>query len=115
MNFSYFIVILLSYVTYRFYHSNMSIDFQTIVQDQDYPLWNQSPEEVLEIANAIAASETKLFDEIAAITDPSIDNVLKPFATHYNENSFPEGQSTFYQHVSTSKELRDASTKGKKS
>lgn len=90
----------------------MSIDFQTIVQDQDYPLWNQSPEEVLEIANAIAASETKLFDEIAAITDPSIDNVLKPFATHYNENSFPEGQSTFYQHVSTSKELRDASTKG---
>ena len=73
----------------------MSIDFQTIVQDQDYPFVNQSPEEVLEIANAIAASETKLFDEIVAITDPSIDNVLKPFATHYNENSFPEGQSTF--------------------
>lgn len=90
----------------------MSIDFQTIVQDQSYPLWNQSPEEVLEIANAIAASETKLFNEIAAITDPSIANVLKPFATHYDENSFPEGQSTFYQHVSTNKELRDASTKG---
>ncbi|EMG47786.1 hypothetical protein G210_1760 [Candida maltosa Xu316] len=90
----------------------MSIDFEQIVETQDFPLWNQSPEQVLEIANAIATNETKLFDQIAAVENPTVENVLKPFAKHYNGESFPEGQITFYQHVSTDQELRDSSTKG---
>ena len=90
----------------------MSIDFPTIVKDQKYPLWEHTPEQVLDLANEIATNETKLFDQIASIENPTIENVLKPFSKHYNDNSFPEGQITFYQHVSTNKELRDASTKG---
>ncbi|RCK60634.1 Saccharolysin [Candida viswanathii] len=90
----------------------MSIDFQNLVQQQSYPLWEHTPQQVLDLANEIAINETKLFDQIATIENPTIENVLQPFSKHYNENSFPEGQITFYQHVSTDKDLRDASTKG---
>ncbi|RCK55941.1 Saccharolysin [Candida viswanathii] len=90
----------------------MSIDFQNLVKQQSYPLWEHTPQQVLDLANEIAINETKLFDQIATIENPTIENVLQPFSKHYNENSFPEGQITFYQHVSTDKDLRDASTKG---
>lgn len=112
MNLFYLAVVFLSYIAYQRYYQNMPIDFQTIVKDEKYPLWEHTPQQVLDLANEIATNETKLFDQIATIENPTIENVLNPFSKHYNDNSFPEGQLTFYQHVSTDKELRDASTKG---
>ncbi|CAK9438441.1 uncharacterized protein LODBEIA_P26650 [Lodderomyces beijingensis] len=84
--------------------------FQLLAHDQKYPTWDISPSQVKQLAKELAQKETELFDQIAKVTDPTIENTLQPFAQFFNENSFPENQLTFYQHVSTDKSLRDAST-----
>ncbi|KAG7664425.1 PRD1 [[Candida] subhashii] len=89
----------------------MSIDFENLTAKQGYPLWEQTPEELAQIADQLINQEKTLFDEIAKIENPTLDNVLKPFARFNNENRFKESQVTFYQYVSTNKDLRDASTK----
>ncbi|KAI5954788.1 PRD1 [Candida theae] len=88
----------------------MSIDFDKLVKEQHYPQWNQTPEEVLKLANDYALQEKQLFDTIASVEEPTVENVLNPFTKFYNEVEFPINQITFYQHVSADKKLRDAST-----
>ncbi|KAI5966297.1 PRD1 [Candida pseudojiufengensis] len=88
-----------------------SIDFTALVKEQNYPDWIHTPQNVKDIAKELAQDQVQLFDNIAKqIDNPTIDNVMKPFAKFSNENSFLENQITFYQHVSDNKELRDAST-----
>lgn len=88
----------------------MSTNFDKIVNEQHYPQWNQTPQEVLQLANDLAAKEKSLFDSIASVEDPTIENVLNPFTRFHNEAEFPTNQVLFYQHVSADKALRDAST-----
>ncbi|EGW35358.1 oligopeptidase [Spathaspora passalidarum NRRL Y-27907] len=89
----------------------MSIDFEALTAKQNFPLWEQTPEDVLKTANELIEKQKNLFDKIAATEEPTLDNLLKPFAELNNKDAFPESQVTFYQYVSTNKELRDASTK----
>ncbi|KAI3406409.2 PRD1 [Candida oxycetoniae] len=88
----------------------MSLDLQKLAQEQKYPKWEQTSQEVLESAKDLASRETQLFDQIANVSNPSISNTLEPFGRFFNENAFVENQITFYQYVSNDKELRDAST-----
>ncbi|KAG5421917.1 PRD1 [Candida metapsilosis] len=88
----------------------MSIDFDKVVKEQHYPQWNQTPQEVLQLAKEYATKEKSLFDTVASIEDPTVENVLNPFTKFYDESAFPIGQLSFYQHVSADKALRDAST-----
>ncbi|CAI5757903.1 unnamed protein product [Candida verbasci] len=106
------VILILSISLYYYYNMSTEIDFDQLIKNQSYPSWKTTPEEVVEISRKLADSETKLFDQIANITEPTLNNVLKPFAIKANNDGFPEGQATFYQHVSTNKELRDASTQG---
>lgn len=87
------------------------MSFEQLAAQQEYPQWNQSAEEVLTLAKELAQNETKLFDQIANVDNPTVENTLLPLAKFFNENSFLENQLSFYQHVSANKELRDASTK----
>lgn len=87
-----------------------SVDYLQLASSQSYPKWTQTPEQVQELAKQLAEKYVKLNDEIASIENPTLENVLKPFAKFSNENSFLENQLTFYQSVSADKELRDAST-----
>lgn len=89
----------------------MTTDFAQLTANQSFPLWEQTPEELGKIADQLTKQEKELFDQIAATENPTLENVLKPFAKYNNENGFLELQVTFYQYVSTNKELRDASTK----
>ncbi|KAK6463324.1 oligopeptidase [Scheffersomyces coipomensis] len=89
----------------------MSIDFEALTAKQGYPLWEHTPEQVLKVADEVIKSEKELYDQIATVATPTLESVLQPYATYSNDNSFLTSQVTFYSHVSTDKELRDASTK----
>lgn len=104
-----FIIGLIAYIIYNIVIT-MSTDFDKIVNGQHYPQWNQTPQEVLQLASELAVKEKGLFDSIASVEDPTIENVLNPFIKFHNEAEFPTNQVLFYQHVSADKALRDAST-----
>ncbi|KAG7195494.1 uncharacterized protein KQ657_003257 [Scheffersomyces spartinae] len=88
----------------------MSPDYSKLAQSHPAPKWDHTPEQVISIAKELIAKEKSLNDKIAAIQDPTIENVFLPIAYHSNDTALLEHQITFYQHVSTSKELRDALT-----
>ncbi|ODQ80313.1 hypothetical protein BABINDRAFT_161269 [Babjeviella inositovora NRRL Y-12698] len=74
------------------------------------PVWNHTAEQILAEADQLIAANTQLYDTIAAITEPTFENVFAPFVKAENEERGPESIITFYQQVSTDKAIRDAST-----
>lgn len=85
-------------------------DFVKLAEQQESPKWILTPEEILLAAKQYVADEIKFNDQIAAIEEPTVENVLIPTANRENENYFTESLITFYQYVSTDKNVRDAST-----
>lgn len=88
----------------------MSPDYAKLAQVHPAPKWDHTPEQVVSIAKELIAKEKALNDQIAAVEDPTVENVFLPIAYHSNDTALLEHQITFYQHVSSSKELRDALT-----
>ncbi|OWB78197.1 hypothetical protein B5S32_g2385 [[Candida] boidinii] len=82
----------------------------TIKPPQAPPVWNHTPESIAKDTEILIKKATDLDDQIAANLDSAtIDSVIKPYAQLENEQAFLINQLSFYQHVSASKELRDAS------
>lgn len=81
-----------------------------LVPPQAPPSWNHTPEQILKETESYITNGKQLHDKIGAIDQPTIENSFKPFAEFDNENAGISNILTFYQHVSASKELRDAST-----
>ncbi|KAM9939686.1 hypothetical protein OXX80_000829 [Metschnikowia pulcherrima] len=103
------IVVLLSAL---FLYNTMSqVDYKQLTAAQASPSWVMTPEEILAEARKIVAADIEFNDAIAAIKEPSVNSVLVPTIEYENENSHRENVITFYQYVSTEKEVRDASTK----
>ncbi|KAM9915988.1 hypothetical protein OXX80_013755, partial [Metschnikowia pulcherrima] len=87
------------------------VDYKQLTAAQASPSWVMTPEEILAEARKIVAADIEFNDAIAAIKEPSVNSVLVPTIEYENENSHRENVITFYQYVSTEKEVRDASTK----
>lgn len=85
-------------------------NFAALAEQEQQPTWILTPDQIKLAANRYVQDEIKFNDEIAAIENPTVDNVLLPTAQRENENYFVEASLTFYQYVSTDKEVRDAST-----
>lgn len=88
----------------------MSTDFLELASAQPRPKWTHTPEGIIDIGKGLIEAEKNLYDEIAAVKEPTVENVLLKYANFVNKHSFIENQITFYQSVSANKELRDAST-----
>lgn len=82
------------------------------VQPPQAPLqWDHTPESITAETDRIIEDARALDDQIAAINlaDANLNTVFKPYADLQNRQQGLTNQLTFYQHVSASKELRDAS------
>lgn len=85
-------------------------NMSSLIPPQAPPSWNHTPEEIVKATEDYISKSKALNDRIGAITDPTVENSFKPHAEFDNESSGISNILTFYQHVSASKELRDAST-----
>lgn len=91
--------------------SEPHFDFQALAASQPSPKWVTTPLEILAAAEKLRKEGKEFDDHIAAIENPTVENVLIPSINFENEVCFAENLITFYQFVSTDKEIRDASTK----
>lgn len=85
-------------------------DLQEIAAKLPLPKWTQTPEEILQETKAFIAEDVAFHDKIAAIEEPTVENVLIPTTRYENALYFPVNKLTFYQYVSPDKAVRDAST-----
>lgn len=85
-------------------------NYAALAQNEPLPTWTLTPENILVAAKQYVQDEIDFYNEIATVDVPTIENVLVPTANRENENYFVESSLTFYQYVSTDKEVRDAST-----
>jgi saccharolysin len=85
----------------------------TLIPPQEPPQWLHTPAEIVERAQELIDKAQKLDDELASVT-PSIEDTLEKHAQFHNTTNGLQNQLTFYQHVSTDKEIRDASNKAEK-
>ncbi|GEQ66490.1 hypothetical protein JCM33374_g153 [Metschnikowia sp. JCM 33374] len=86
------------------------VHYNQLTASQDSPSWTLTPEEILQQAKEIVADDISFNDGIASIKEPTVENVLMPSINYENENSKRANVITFYQYVSTDKQVRDAST-----
>lgn len=78
------------------------------------PLFTGTPDSVIEDARKIMTRSETLLDKIVKDVDPKdadFKNVILPMAIAGNEDGLSSHITTFYQSVSASQELRDASVK----
>ncbi|KAF3992361.1 hypothetical protein FT663_01198 [Candidozyma haemuli var. vulneris] len=85
-------------------------DLHSIAAQLPLPKWTQTPEEILTETKALIAKDVAFHDQIAAIEEPTVENVLIPTTNYENSEYFPVNKLTFYQYVSPDKAVRDAST-----
>lgn len=76
--------------------------------------WTHEPAQLVALTNDAISQSRQTHDQVAAQSNPSFDNVFLPIAL--SEAIFDNSTSplSFYQNVSTSKELRDASNEAEK-
>ncbi|CCK69139.1 metalloendopeptidase KNAG_0C00260 [Huiozyma naganishii CBS 8797] len=75
------------------------------------PRWEFPSAKIGEEATRIIESTNKFYDELVEISNPSIDNLVKPYMNHENSIGLMVNQLCFLQHVSSDKEIREASNK----
>lgn len=59
----------------------------------------------------LLADAKKLQDEVSATQDPTFESVIKTLGDASNVRDGLVNQLTFYQHISTDKDVRDSSNK----
>lgn len=89
--------------------SMTSKQFEEIIAQLDYPRWDHSSSEIKTLAEELIKKERLIYDYIASVTNPTIENVLVPYINYVNEIETIENQITFFNSVSDNKELRDVS------
>ncbi|KDQ07822.1 hypothetical protein BOTBODRAFT_38504 [Botryobasidium botryosum FD-172 SS1] len=76
--------------------------------------WSHTPAELIELTKSAIAQSRAIHDKVAVLSSPTFNSVFVPLA--YSEAAFGTvtNHVCFYQSVSTSKELRDASNEAEK-
>ncbi|KAK9470156.1 uncharacterized protein V1510DRAFT_423861 [Dipodascopsis tothii] len=77
---------------------------------QAAPSWNLTAEQITAENEACMKALKQTYDEVAAETAPTFDNVIKKMALENGVQGRKTNLVTFFQHVSTDKALRDASS-----
>lgn len=103
-----FLLLLVSIILFRFKMGDS--DLEIIASLLPLPQWTQTPEEILAEARKIIASDVAFYDKIAAVQDPTVENVLRPTIEDENSSYLASNKLTFYQYVFPDKAVRDAST-----
>lgn len=84
-----------------------------MIPPQQPPKWEHTPEQIIAQAEELVKRAQQLDDELATVK-PSIKDTLERHAQFMNTTLGLQSQLTFYQHVSPSKDVRDASNKAEK-
>ncbi|KAF7184899.1 hypothetical protein CNMCM7691_009606 [Aspergillus felis] len=58
-------------------------DLETIASNLPLPQWTQTPQEILAEAKELIAKDKAFYDKIAAIEEPTVENVLIPSTDTY--------------------------------
>ncbi|KAG2357602.1 hypothetical protein BDR07DRAFT_1453044 [Suillus spraguei] len=85
----------------------------SLTPPQAPPKWNHTPEEVLSITRQALAQNKAVSDQVAALPETECNFETLPLANAETEVLIICQPLGFYQNVSTSKELRDASNQAK--
>ncbi|GMM38680.1 metalloendopeptidase [Saccharomycopsis crataegensis] len=101
---------LFSSYSVRFFGSNS----QNLVPPQQPPSWNDTPEQILEKTKRFLEKVKEQDDSIAALSEPTLENLIIPYSQWENERFRMINYLTLYQHVSTNPEIRNASTEAEK-
>ncbi|KAK9381580.1 uncharacterized protein V2V93DRAFT_367323 [Kockiozyma suomiensis] len=75
------------------------------------PTWTLTPEQITSEMEILLADAKKLQDEVSATQDPTFESVIKTLGDASNVRDGLVNQLTFYQHISTDKDVRDSSNK----
>ncbi|GMM36332.1 hypothetical protein DASC09_036570 [Saccharomycopsis crataegensis] len=78
------------------------------------PTWNDTPENILELADKFIADAKALDDKLAKVENPTIDNLIRPYYTFSNENKLQVLRLGFYRQVSENPDIRKASIEASK-
>lgn len=96
---------------YKYYSSfGYSTNMTVPVPPQAAPSWNVTASEIREKTKQAIANESALLDDIAAQENPTVESTIKRIEALGAVQSCVTDPLMFYQHVSSSKDLRDAST-----
>lgn len=90
------------------YSANMTIP----VPPQEAPTWNATAAEIRDSVKKAIDEEKALLDDIAAQQNPTFDSTIKRLEALSAVQTCILDPLLTYQHVSTDKDLRDASTEG---
>ncbi|EDO18942.1 hypothetical protein Kpol_2002p12 [Vanderwaltozyma polyspora DSM 70294] len=82
-----------------------------LIAPQPAPTWNWTPEGIVKDAESLIKDSNRIFDNLAAISSPTVENFIVPYMNHENKVSPLINQLTFLQHVSADKDIRDSSMK----
>lgn len=81
------------------------------VAPQAAPAWNWTPETIVQDAKTIIEDSETFFDKLGTLETPTIENFIKPYRIDEDKSNLLINQLTFLQHVSSDKNIRDASMK----
>lgn len=95
------------------FFSTMTTDkyTQNLIAPSNPPNWKWNPKRIIFDAECVIDNANELFDNLAAIENPNIENFVVPFMEQENRSGPLVNQLCFLQHVSSDKEIRDASFK----
>ncbi|GAV48594.1 hypothetical protein ZYGR_0M00150 [Zygosaccharomyces rouxii] len=79
------------------------------VAPQAAPNWAFTPQSLLDETHKLIRDSKQFYDSLAQLSNPTVENLVKPYMHHENRIGLIESQLTFPQQVSADKELRDAS------
>lgn len=88
----------------RFMSSN------NLVPPQSPPTWNDTPEDIRSKTKDFLSKCQEKDDFFGNLENPTIDSLILPYAQWENLKYKTMNHLTFYQHISTNSEIRDAST-----
>ncbi|CDF91850.1 ZYBA0S14-02630g1_1 [Zygosaccharomyces bailii CLIB 213] len=83
----------------------------SLMTPQAAPSWDFSPHSLLRKTHELIRDSKLFYDSLVQIKEPTVQNLVKPYVHHENHLGRLESQLTFLQHVSSNKDLREASVK----
>lgn len=94
---------------YTRFLSSMTTTASFPTAPQTPPSWSFTPNDISGRTKEIIEKSNKFYDSMSQVESPAVTNFVEPFMKFENELGPIINQLTFLQHVSSDKEIRDAS------
>lgn len=92
-------------------HYSTMTSSNLFVAPQAAPSWIFTPHSLVDETHKLIQGSKQFYDSLAQLSNPTVENLVKPYINHENCVGIIESQLTFPQHVSADKEIRDASVR----